>query len=114
MRRIHALVAEYATDFVDTLNTAHHGTLERQLGSDAHRHRLVEGIQVGAERASRRAAVHQLQHRCFQLNIAVIFQHAAHGTGNQSAFFHQVTRLGANHQVQVAAAHPSFLVQILV
>ena len=114
MRRIHALVAEYATNFVDALNTAHHGTLERQLGGDAHRHRLVKGIQVSAERTSRRAAVHQLQHRGFQLNIAVVFQHAAHSAGNQSALFHQVTRLRANHQVQVATAHPSFLVQILV
>ena len=114
VRRIHALVAEYATNFVDALNTAHHGTLKRQLGGDAHRHRLVEGIQVGAERASRRAAMHQLQHRGFQLNIAMIFQHTTHSAGNQSALFHQVTSLGANHQVQVAAAHPSFLVQILV
>ena len=97
VRRIYALVAEYATNFVDALNAAHHGTLERQLGGDAHRHRLVEGIQVSAERASRRAAVHQLQHRGFQLNIAVIFQHAAHSAGNQSALFHQVTSLGANH-----------------
>ena len=97
MRRVHTLVAEYATNFVDALNTAYHGTLERKFGGDAHRHRLVEGIQVGAERASRRAAVHQLQHWGFQLNIAVIFQHAAHSAGNQSALFHQVTGLGANH-----------------
>ena len=69
---------------------------------------------MSAERTSRRAAVHQLQHRGFQLNIAVVFQHAPHSAGNQGALLHQLTCLGTNHQVQVATAHPSFLVQILV
>ena len=114
MGRIDALIAEHATNLVHTLNTAHHGALERQLGRDAHGHWLVESIQVGAERTSRRATVNQLQNRGLHLNVAVLIQHAAHGTGNQSALLHQLASLLANHQVQVALANAGFLVQVLV
>ena len=114
MSRVDALVAEHATNLVHALNTAHHGALERQLGRDAHGHRLVESVQVGAERTSRRATVNQLQDRGLNLNVAVLVQHAAHGAGNQGTLLHQLAGLLAHHQVQVALAHAGFLVQVLV
>ena len=97
MSRVDALVAEHATNLVHALNTAHHGALERQLGRDAHGHRLVESVQVGAERTSRRATVNQLQDRGLNLDVAVLVQYAAHGAGNQGTLLHQLAGLLAHH-----------------
>ena len=58
--RVHALVTEHAANLVHTVNTTNHCTLKRQFGCNTHRHRLVKSVQVSAERASRRATVHQL------------------------------------------------------
>ena len=58
--------------------------------------------------------MNQLQNRGLHLNVAVLIQHAAHGTGNQGALLHQLASLLANHQVQVALANAGFLVQVLV
>ena len=114
MGRVHALVTEHAANLVHALNTAHHCALERQLGRNTHGHRLVKSVQVGAERASSRATVHQLQNGSLNLNVAVILQHAADGAGNQGALLHQLASLLANHQVQVTLANAGFLVQVLV
>ena len=112
--RVHALVTEHAANLVHALNTTNHCTLERQLGRNTHGHRLVKSVQVSAERASRRATVHQLQNGSLNLNVAVILQHAADGAGNQGALLHQLASLLANHQVQVTLANAGFLVQVLV
>ena len=112
--RIHALVTEHAANLVHALNTAHHCALERQLGRNTHGHRLIKSVQVGAERASSRATVHQLQNGGLNLNVAVILQHAADSAGNQGALLHQLASLLANHQVQVTLANAGFLVQVLM
>ncbi len=71
VRGVDALVAEDPSDLVDAVRAAHHGPLQEQLEGDAHGHVDVERVQVGAERPGRRAAVHQLQHRRLQLEVAV-------------------------------------------
>ena len=114
MGRVHTLVTEHAANLVHAVNTTDHCTLERQLGRNTHGHRLVKSVQVGAERASRRTTVHQLQNGSLNLNVAVILQHAADGAGNQGALLHQLASLLANHQIQVTLANAGFLIQVLV
>ena len=71
-----------------------------------------KAFRVGAERASSRATVHQLQNGGLNLNVAVILQQRR-TVRVIRARFHQLASLLANHQVQVTLANAGFLVQVL-
>ena len=76
MGGVEALVAERAADLVDPVDTADHRLLEVELEGDAQQHLLVEGVEVGAERPRRRAAVGQLEDRGLDLEVAAVVERA--------------------------------------
>ena len=58
--------------------------------------------------------MNQLKDRGFQLSVAALIQHIAHGLGNLGALEHNLTSLIAHHQIEVALTHAGFIVQLRV
>jgi hypothetical protein len=78
--------------------------LEVELERDAQRHVEVERVEVGRERARRRAAVDRLQHRRLDLDEAVAVQHVADGAHDRGAVGHHPAAVGVHDEVDVALA----------
>ncbi|MPM55026.1 hypothetical protein SDC9_101811 [bioreactor metagenome] len=114
VRGVDALVAEHPAQLVDLLRPADHHSLEVELQRDPQAHGDVEGVQVGAERPGRRPAVHQLQGRGLDLEVAVGVQALADRAGDRRAGPQNVLRLRADHQVGVALPDPGLLGQFVV
>ena len=112
MGGVDALVAEDPAQLVDPFDAADHGPLEEQLQRDPQRHVDVEGVEVGAERAGVGAAVHQLQHRGLDLDVAVGVQGLPEAAGDGRAGPDHVPGLLAHGQVGVALPDPGLLGQL--
>ncbi len=107
---VHALVAERATELENPLDAADAQPLEVQLGRDAQVQVEVVGVDVGQERPGVGAAVDLLQDRCLDLQKPFADQGFADRVQYTAACPDQVAGLGVDRQVDVAGAHPRFLV----
>jgi hypothetical protein len=75
VRGVDALVPEVPIDLEDALDAADHTSLEEQFRSDPQVQIRVEGVGVRDERARRRPAVLQLQHRRLDFHERLLVQH---------------------------------------
>jgi hypothetical protein len=103
-----------AAQLVHAVGTADHRPLQEQLQRDPQRHVDVERVQVGAERTGGSAAVHQLQHRRLQLQVALGVQGLPDAAGHRGARPYHVAGLRADDEVGVALPHPGLLAELLV
>ena len=76
---VRALVAEVAVELEDLVHPTHAQVLEVELRGDAQVQVRVVRVDVGAERAGARAAVHGLQHGGLHLHVAALHEGLAHG-----------------------------------
>ena len=111
---VDALVAEDPAHLVDPVDPADDGLLQVQLEGDAQHHLVVEGVHVGAERAGRGAAVHQLDDGRLDLDVALVLEGLPDGAQRGGLGAHHVAGLLAHDEVGVALAHPALLGQLLV
>ena len=111
VRRVGALVAEVAVDLEDSFDSADHRALEEQFGGDAQEQFHVERVGVRDERAGGGAAVHRLQHRCFDLEEAVFGESLAQGRHRLRAGDNVLAGLVSHDEIEVALANPRLFVQ---
>ncbi len=114
VRGVDALVAEVAVDLEDALDAADDRALQEQLRRDAQVQIGVECIGVRDERARRRPAVLQLQHRGLDLDEPAVVQRRANGPHHLGAGAHHVASLRPDDQVDVALPDARLLVQLAV
>ena len=114
MRRVDALVAKHPPHLVDTIRATDHGAFEVQLQRDAQTHVDVEGVEVRGEGPGCGAAVDELQLRGLHLDVTLPIQGVADGVGDGGAFAHHGARILPGDQIDVAAAYPALLGQLLV
>ena len=105
---VHTLVAEVLANLVHALKAAHNQALEIQLGGDAHVHRDVQRVEVGDERPCRGTTGDSLQRRGFNLGVAGIIEHLAHGLHDLGALQEGLFHAGVDHQVDIALAVTQF------
>ena len=110
MVRVHAFVAELATDFENLLETAHEQALQGQLGRDAQEVVTVERVEVRNERLRVRAAQNRMQKRRLHLVEALLLHIAADGSHDLKALFERALDLGIHNKVDVALAIARLLV----
>ena len=77
MAGIHTLVAEYAPQLIDPLDTAHDQPLQVQLRGYAQIHVYIQGVVVGDKRPGGGAAGDGVEHRGLHLHVASVLQEAA-------------------------------------
>ena len=104
VRPVHALVAEVAGKFEDTVKAAHNQTLQVELVGDAQVEGDVQRVVVGDERTGRGATGNGLQHRGVHLEPPLLGEGVAHGLDDPAAGLESALDLGVDHQVDVA--HP--------
>src|SRR5690606_39360595 len=93
--------AEIAVNFEHAVKTAHHQTLQVQLGGDTQKHINAHGIVVGFKRLGRRTTGNGLQHRGFHFHKAALRQEETDALNNFGADLEGFTRFRVNDQVNV-------------
>ena len=106
VRGVGALVAELPPELEDLLHAADDEPLEVQLGRDAQRQLEVVGVDVGLERAGVRPAVHQLEDRRLDLDVAAVLQRLADAAHDRRAQVGDVAGRGPHDEVDVPHPHP--------
>ena len=108
--RVHALVAEDATDLVYPVHAAHNEALQGQLRGDAHIHIDIQGVMVGYKRPGGSTAGNGVQHRRFDLDISPAVHKVPHMLDelrpDEEVFLH----IRVHHQVHIALAVAELLV----
>ena len=101
---VHAFVAEVLAHLIDALEAAHDEALEVELGSYAHVHVLIEGIEMGHERTCRGSTRDVLQDGRIDLRISRLVKDAAHSTDDGGALEKGLLHAGVNDEVHVTLA----------
>ena len=109
--RIHALVAELATDLEHLLETAHEQTLQRQLRGDAQVVVAVERVEVRDEGLRVRPADDGMQKRRLHLVVALALHVAADSRDDLEAALEGGAHLGVHDEVDIALTVAGLLVR---
>ena len=101
---VHTLVTEVLADFVNALEAAHDESLEVKLGSDAHVHRDVQGVEVRDEGTSRSASGNGRKGGRLDLGVAVAVEEGAHGLEDGGTLQEGVLHALVDNEIDVTLA----------
>ena len=76
---VHTFVAEVLANLIYTLETAYYQSLKVKLCGDAHKHLLIESVEVCDEWAGGSTAGNRLECWCLNLSVSCLIEHAAYG-----------------------------------
>ena len=103
-----AFVAEVASDFINTFQTAHNQPFEVQLEADAQVKVLIKFVMVCNERTGCRAAVNWLKDGCFNFQKTEPVQELAQSADRGAADAENFAHLRVDCQVHIALPETCF------
>ena len=102
VRKVHAFVAENATDLEHALEAANQAALQMQLSGNAQVAFLIKRVEVRDERLGRSAALNGLQNRRFNFHVAVRFHVTTERGKDGGALAEGVAHVFVHNEVNVA------------
>ena len=99
---VHPLVAEYASDFVNSVKAADNKPLEVKLQRNTHIHINVQRIVVGDKGARRSAARNGVEHWGFNLKEVFLIKQGADFLDNHAALYKGILNLRVHNKVNIA------------